>query len=410
MAGHALFWGAVAIFLLFDAANPLASLSFAIGLSCVATFCAISATSTSRGRARHIGQNFYLAAAVLLLALLALHGAGLRFCRQFHGEALEAILQADTGQTFDLFVHWLALPFVLLWSASIVLLWLTFPRANEPWTQRRSSQIPLVVGGVALLAIGHPIVTEPLLATNRDYRENSRNFIREVGAAGDRVWAHRTNSLGTLLEAKRTFSGIEVDVVFDVATGRFRVHHPPAPDIGLDLRDILAWSRDRPRMKIWLDWKNASPKNVRAALAELIALDRRYQLKDRALVETGSDAVSPELALISQAGFRHGYYLPTKRMASAIRQGRPAMARLAAEIERVVMAGKFEAVTYDARMHPFVEQALDGFLTRHAIRRYSWDQSINTADLDADPVLPATLVRERHLDGLLVTFPSTFRA
>lgn len=40
-----------------------------------------------------------------------------------------------------------------------------------------------------------------------DYRENARLFVKELGPEGRRVWAHRVNSLGALLEAKRLFSG-----------------------------------------------------------------------------------------------------------------------------------------------------------------------------------------------------------
>jgi heptose-I-phosphate ethanolaminephosphotransferase len=241
-----------------------------------------------------------------------------------------------------------------------------------------------------------------------DYRENSRNFVLQLGPARDLVWAHRTDSLGALLEAKRTFAGVEMDVVFDERTGRFRVHHPPVPDIGIDLEDMLAWSSDKPRLKLWLDWKNATPGNVDAALAELARLDAHYHIKGRSLVETDSGAVSPALAAISGSGFLHGYYMPVDEMGAAMKQGKGAVDALARRIETVVVQGRFDAVTYDAAAEPFVASALDAFLTQHRIRRFSWDTTINSGRPDTDPAAVAKAIRQRHLSGLLVHFPSYF--
>lgn len=240
-----------------------------------------------------------------------------------------------------------------------------------------------------------------------DYRENSRVFARELGPAYGRVWAHRTNSLGMLLEAKRTFSGVEIDVHFDAATRRFQVRHNYA-HIGLGLRDMLEWSRDKPKLKIWLDWKNATPDNLGAAVTELKALDRDFGLKGRLLVETDPSATSPQLAAISSAGFVHGYYLPTGEMLEAMKQGPAAMNRLAKRVKLTVLRGRFDAITYDASAHPFVQATLDAFLTQHKVRRYSWDTSIDSGRAKTDPAAVARMVRDRRLEGLLIRFPSDF--
>lgn len=241
-----------------------------------------------------------------------------------------------------------------------------------------------------------------------DYRENSRVFVRELGPFRDRVWPHRINTLGALLEAKRTFAGVEMDAHFDQRTNTFQVRHE-YPDIGLTLRDMLEWSRDKPQLRVWLDWKNATPANVRAALSELGTLDRQFGLKERLLVETDSDATSPVLALISKAGFRHGYYLPIDRIQEAMRKGGPAPDRVANEVKQVLLRGRFDAITYDASLHPFVQAKLDSFLREHGLRRYSWDTSIDSGNAQSNPAAVAAIVRDRSLDALLVRFPSDFR-
>ena len=242
---------------------------------------------------------------------------------------------------------------------------------------------------------------------DNDYRENSRVFVRELGAVRDRVWSHRVNSLGALLEAKRTFSGIEFDSHFDPKTRTFQIRHD-YPHIGLTLRDMLEWSRGRPGMRIWLDWKNASPDNVDAALAELDRLDRDFAIKRRLLVETDSSAVSPVLAAISRSGFVHGYYMPLERIQDAMREGGPALDQMAAELQRILVRGQFDAITYDAELQPFINAKLDTFLTQHRIRRYSWDTSFNVGDAKTNPAAVAAMVLERRLEALLVKFPSDF--
>jgi hypothetical protein len=240
-----------------------------------------------------------------------------------------------------------------------------------------------------------------------DYRENSRVFALQLGAGRDRVWAHRTDSLGALLEAKRTFSGIEIDVHYDAKSRTFQVRHDD-PDIGLTLRDMLEWSRDRPELKLWLDWKNATPNNVQAALSELIALDREFGIKRRSLIETDSFAVSPALGLISKAGFRHGYYLPTEGVQQAMRKGGEAMDQLANQLKQVVVRGQFDAITYDAQLQPFVTAKLDHFLAQRKTYRYSWDTSINSGRAESSPRAVVAKIRERHLEALLIKFPADF--
>ena len=50
-----------------------------------------------------------------------------------------------------------------------------------------------------------------------------------------KVWAHRVNSIEKYQEARDIFSGIELDLMFDVASNTFDVNHPPAKSINLSL-------------------------------------------------------------------------------------------------------------------------------------------------------------------------------
>lgn len=265
-----------------------------------------------------------------------------------------------------------------------------------------------------LLAAAGIISATILLAAVRpeqrssDYRKNAATLLRAAPDA-ERIWAHRVNSLGALGEAKQIFAGVELDLVFDARTRRFEVRHPPKPANGLTLDRYLAAAVDRPALRLWLDWKNPASENLGSALAELARLDAKYGLRRRALVETPSDATFSGLEALSRAGFLHGYYLPTEAGLAALQQGPRAMSRLGASIRATVERGNYAAITYDARLQPFVDRELSAFLREGRIRRFSWDQSIDSSNPATDPRTLSAMTQSRSLEALLITFPSRYR-
>lgn len=244
---------------------------------------------------------------------------------------------------------------------------------------------------------------------SNDYRENASINVRALKEDRPRVWAHRTNSLGALMEAAATFSGIEMDLVFINSSECFHVYHPPAADLSLGLDEMLDAAKRRPNLKLWLDWKNATPQNMQAAVDCLNALDDQFSIRDRSLVETGSDAVFQEIGLISAAGYSHGYYLPTDSILDCMRTCDEAGAStLSLTIKSAVEAGRYSAMTFDWRVHSFIERWLLDWSKERKLHLYSWDMSINVAS-DAD--LASEIHRhfsEIDLSALLVTFPTQF--
>ena len=242
-----------------------------------------------------------------------------------------------------------------------------------------------------------------------DYRENARIFLHRMPTVKSKIWSHRTNTLGALLEATEIFSGVEMDVVFNSDDNRFHVRHPPAPDTGLTLGDMLAASlTSRRDTRFWFDWKNASETNIESAIARLDDLDRTFHIKGRALVETDSNAVFSSISSISAAGYVHGYYLPTKQilqcLAACNQDEQGSLAR--ALMERIEL-GKFSAITYDWRLKDFVRNWLVDFIKEKKLKQFSWDMSINVSGeiSQTDEIVD----RVKNLDALLVVFPSIFK-
>jgi heptose-I-phosphate ethanolaminephosphotransferase len=242
-----------------------------------------------------------------------------------------------------------------------------------------------------------------------DYRENASINARGLGKVRKSVWAHRINSLGALLEAKTVLKGVELDLVFVDAAQCFHVYHPPAPDISLSLAEMLAAAKDKSDLRLWFDWKNATPENMDAAIQCFDALDAQFGLRGRTLIETGSDAVFLGTRRLSAAGYTHGYYLPTETVLECLKSCDETQAReLVRTITAAVDKGGYTAITFDWRLHDFVKQRLLGWTRSRKLALYSWDMSIDISQQDA-----ATRIEERFSDldltTLLVTFRSQFR-
>src|SRR5262249_51591514 len=160
------------------------------------------------------------------------------------------------------------------------------------------------------------ITYDDRLAHNkRDYLEIARLELAHIKATRpldyQKLWAHRVDSIGKLMEAKSLFAGVEIDVVFDSKAGEFFVYHPPKASHNLSLREFLLATRDRPDLRFWFDWKNANEEDFDAAFVRLTALDHEFSIKRRSLIETGSDVIFSSLRKLAGAGFSHSYYVPT---------------------------------------------------------------------------------------------------
>ncbi len=189
---------------------------------------------------------------------------------------------------------------------------------RHPGVEARHSIFSRDLADVDRVSLGGAIEFDRWAPAN-DIRENAEANASALGPRRDAVWAHRVNTIGSLLESAAIFSGVEMDLVF-VGAGRcFHVHHPPARDLSLSLEEMLEAASRRPALKLWLDWKNATPENIHEATKCLIDLDRKFNIRARALVETGPDAVFPETKRLADAGFEHAYYVPTETVAACMK-------------------------------------------------------------------------------------------
>jgi len=170
---------------------------------------------------------------------------------------------------------------------------------------------------------------------------------------------------------------------------------------------LLAYAnRLNPQLALWLDLKNLNEANAGAVLEELERLDARHALRTRALVETGH--TGPAAALLRKAGFLSSYYLPTRVVTQGA--GKDVVpCDGAVELERIVRAGRFAAVSYDWRGRTWVERCLGGFVRAHGLRSYAWDLAPVLSDARAHELLEGERLRAyAGVTAVLLPFRSLF--
>ncbi|MDT8411632.1 MAG: hypothetical protein RQ875_04150 [Vicingaceae bacterium] len=129
-------------------------------------------------------------------------------------------------------------------------------------------------------------------------------FLTQLHA--EKIWVHRVNSIEKLQEVNATFSGVELDVVFNSALNVFDVNHPPAESIGLKLLEYLK-SNTESDLNFWLDFKNLSPENTSQALERLDFLCAELNVSKKQFIV---EATQTELLeLFAKSGFQTSYYL-----------------------------------------------------------------------------------------------------
>lgn len=242
-----------------------------------------------------------------------------------------------------------------------------------------------------------------------DYSERTRGNLNAIKnkygtQKFSKVWAHRVNTIGSMLESKELFSGIEMDLVFDIEKQQFFVYHPPAQNVGLNLQTHLR--QDNGKTRYWFDWKNANAQNFKLALARLENLDKIYNLKDRIILESGTRNKS--FSVFQKNGWHTSYYLPTNKILKCIKNCN--------ESEKVALAKKllnnrrhngYDTVSFDYRLLDFFDTYLDKALEKNITQVYTWSHHTDISNKNAVEQLEK-FINHPRIGVVLVNYPSPF--
>lgn len=129
------------------------------------------------------------------------------------------------------------------------------------------------------------------------------------------VWAHRVNSVQRAVLLAKDHRGLEIDVVYDAVADYFDVGHPPVPSAGISLERLLAALPDVRHRYFWIDFKNLTADNARAACDRLRSIAGKFGIVGNMIVESTEPAA---LQCFTEHGFYTSYYLFPERGAETM--------------------------------------------------------------------------------------------
>lgn len=169
-------------------------------------------------------------------------------------------------------------------------------------------------------------------------------------------WAHRVNSVRRARILGPEYGGLEIDLVYDSAAGRFDVGHPPVPSAGISLEQVLAALPEAADRYFWLDFKNLTPANAEPACARLLAITRTHAIgPDHIIVES---TVPAALSCFTRAGFITSYYLFPEVGPQAM--SRDQLVGYYREVAANLAASQVNALSSGYRSLPFIEKYFPG--------------------------------------------------
>jgi hypothetical protein len=165
-----------------------------------------------------------------------------------------------------------------------------------------------------------------------------------------KVWVHRVNSVERAVLIAKEYKGIEIDVVYDSSANYFDVGHPPVPSQGISLERMLSSVPDIASHYFWLDFKNLTDANKKAACALLLSIGRKYGVVSHMIVESTNPRA---LSCFTESGFYTSYYLfPEARLDTMSKEQ---VADYYEEVKSQLMASEVNALSSDYRSLPFIQ-------------------------------------------------------
>lgn len=224
--------------------------------------------------------------------------------------------------------------------------------------------------------------------------------IQRDGSWTKPLFAHRVDSEAKALEAKQYFSGIEMDLMYDRRRRVFDIYHPPAAPTSLTLDKQLRAVADKPALALWFDFKNPPLDDSPDVLEVLEALDTRWHLKGRTVLELPAGAAA-QMRAYSDAGWRVSYYIPGGFAACGGKEHVPDCERQAAQIVDAAVAAHATYLSFDYASFPAVSTYIVPRKQNLQLLSWTWVDSTTNG-------LSSTLADYPRLDGLIIPFKSKF--
>ena len=192
-----------------------------------------------------------------------------------------------------------------------------------------------------------------------------------------RVFPHRINSIGKLKDIWHDgFRSLELDAHFgDHNTTFFHMGNNHG-EMGVKLEDFLL-SVDYSEIEmVRLDFKNLNHNNYKEAIKRLEYLDKKYDVKKKFIVESGTTA--PLFREVRKAGWYTSYYMLTEKITKLLKdKDIVEMNKLAKEIANQTKLQDVSAVSFDHKLYPFVKQYLEPLIDKDVVYHVSYVPSLS---------------------------------
>lgn len=215
---------------------------------------------------------------------------------------------------------------------------------------------------------------------------------RDIGYYPDKIWLHRCNSMEKLLEKHGKYPNIEVDLVFR-KNRIFDVTHDMDTSFNLSLNAYFSYMEYN-EGKMWLDIKNLTSKNAKAALAKLNRLTGHYRIeKDRLIVESKDWEA---LKAFTQAGYYTSYYVTYDEPSDLSDEEVEECIEELQEItdKQVVCALSFPGDWYTT-IKENLERSIDLLTWEHRSSQLQFLMSSTGREMLFDPQLKVVLVKDK---------------
>ena len=259
-------------------------------------------------------------------------------------------------------------------------------------------------------------ISQPNYSITLDNAKNANGYIKndpylqiflnmtEQNQLNKKFAAHRTNTLFKLKQAQKfNIKSFELDLYYEKdKQGQIilSVGHDTEIMASLTLEEYL--ENINPDFEfIWFDIKNIDNKNAKDILLILNQLDKQYNIKQRALIESRTPE---ELPIFIHAGWQTSYYLDWESLLNnAQHQNLDSLKLQTEEIANIIKKHNITGISYDIAADEVVIKHLIPTLPKDT-KLYSW--TFNDAYTDHD--LPKKSKKYKHLEHLLIQLPSKF--
>jgi hypothetical protein len=222
-----------------------------------------------------------------------------------------------------------------------------------------------------------------------------------------RVFPHRVNSVGKLKDIWNVgFRSFELDVYFgDSNSSYFRVGHNHGV-MGMNMEAFLSSITYSEIERVWLDFKNLNKHNYKQAMARLDYLDKKFDLKRKIIVESGTTL--PFFRELKESGWHTSYYMPTKKIVNLLSKNKTKeMKRLAINIANQIDVQNLAAISFDAKLYPFVKQYVEPLIV-DGIVYHGWYAPDLRDTFFADKLEKNKLYLDKRIKTLLTRYKSQF--